>query len=165
MRRKDREMDQAFALGVLDRCDYMTLAMRDGQGDPYCIPVSAVRDGDVLYFHCAPEGEKVDCLRACPQVCLSAVGETRLMPEEFSTEYESAVVRGTAEEVTEEREKIHALRLICLRYAQSNMAGFDAAIARSLSRTGIWKITMEQVTGKRKKYGKNGQELKFGAEE
>ena len=160
MRRKDREMDEAFALSVLDRCAYMTLAMRDGRGDPYCIPVSAVREGDVLYFHCAPEGEKADCLRACPRVCLSAVGETRLVPENFSTEYESAVVRGTAEEVTEEREKIHALRLICLRYAPGNMAGFDAAVERSLSRTGIWKITMEQVTGKRKKYGRDGRKLK-----
>ena len=151
MRRRDREMDGAFACQVLDKCAYMVLAMTDREGNPYCIPVSGVREGMTLYFHCALEGEKADCMHRHPRVCVTGVGETVLVPEEFTIAFESAVARGTAEEVTVEAEKIHALRLLCLRYAASNMAEFDGAVQRSLGRTGIWKITMDSVTGKRKK--------------
>ena len=153
MRRKDREMDAAFACQVLDKCAYMVLAMTDGEGNPYCVPVSGVREGMALYFHCALEGEKADCMRRHPRVCIVGVGDTALAPEEFTTAFESAVARGTAEEVTAEGEKIHALRLLCLRYAASNMAAFDGAVRRSLGRTGVWKITLDSVTGKRKKTG------------
>lgn len=57
-----------------------------------------------------------------------------------------------------------ALRLLCLRYAAGHMAAFDKAVARSLSRTAVWKVSMESVTGKRKKYDARGRELKYGAE-
>ena len=165
MRRTDREMHREFALTVLDKCEYMVLSMTDGDGAPYCVPVNGVRDGEDIYFHCALRGEKIDCLRARPRVCLCAVGETRVVQEEFTTEYECALARGTAAEVTADEEKIHALRLICLHYAPDNMENFDSAVERSLRRTGIWKIHMDNITGKRKKYGKDGRELKFGETE
>ena len=83
-------------------------------------------------------------------MCISCVGRTKNVPEEFTTEFESAIIRGKAFEVTEKEEKIHALKLICLRYAESNMANFDSAIEQSLTRTGIWKIEIEDITGKAK---------------
>ena len=43
-------------------------------GTPYAVPVNMTRAGEWLYFHCAREGKKMDCLRACPQVCVTAVG-------------------------------------------------------------------------------------------
>ncbi len=148
MRRKDRERDVEFALAVTDKCEYAVMSMVDIEGKPYCVPLSIVRDGEKLYFHCALEGHKLDCLINNNNVCVSCVGHTKNVPEEFTTEYESAIIRGKAFEVTDREEKIHALRLICLRYAESNMAGFDAAIEKSLSRTGIWKIEIDGITGK-----------------
>ena len=53
-----------------------------------------------------------------------------------------------AEEVTEETEKIQALRLLCQRYAPENMAGFQAAVEKSLGRTAVWKIAVQTITGK-----------------
>lgn len=151
MRRKDKEMDAAFALEVLERCPFATLAMVMPDGTSYAIPISpALVDGAVV-FHCADEGTKTDCLRADPRVCLSAACDVVPVPERFTTEYASAVAFGRAEEVTDDQEKIRALRAICERYAASNMEGFDGAIERSLWRTAIWKITLEEVTGKRKK--------------
>ena len=67
MRRKDREMSKAFALSVADRCEYAVLSMTDMQHNPYCVPISIVRAGDVIYFHCAAKGEKLICLRAPPR--------------------------------------------------------------------------------------------------
>ena len=43
------------------------------------------------------------------------------------------------------------------------MDAFDDAIARSLERTAVVKITLtEPPTGKRKQYDKQGEELKYG---
>ncbi len=148
MRRKDRERDENFALAVADKCEYAVVSMVDTEGKPYCIPLSIVRDGKYIYFHCAKEGFKMDCLRSNNNVCISCVCNTKNVPEEFTTEFESAIIRGKAFEVTENEEKIHALKLICLRYAESNMAEFEGAIERSLSCTGIWKIEIEEITGK-----------------
>ena len=42
------------------------------------------------------------------------------------------------------------------------MSQFDGAINASLDRTAIFKISIDEITGKRKKYDKNGEEMKFG---
>lgn len=153
MRRKDRERDEAFARDVLDRCEHATLAMVDEEGAPYCVPVSPVMVDGALCFHSARHGRKADVMRANPQVCVSAVCDTRLVPEDFTTEFASAVAFGRASEVTDDAEKVRVLRALCERYAASNMAGFDDAIERSLSRTAIWKVSIDSITGKQKAHG------------
>ena len=106
--------------------------MTDPEGLPYCLPVTIVRDEDTVYFHCARDGFKVQCLRANPQVCLACVCDTHIIAEKFTTEFASAILRGTASEVTDDAEKIHALRLLCQRHTPAGMDGFDAAVAGSL---------------------------------
>lgn len=162
MRRIDREMPAEFAYDIADRCEYAVLSMTDPDGLPYGIPVTIVRDKNAVYFHSAREGFKVQCLRAHPQVSLACVCDTHIIEEKFTTEFASAILRGTACEVTDAEEKIFALRLLCQRHAPAGMAGFDDAIAKSLSRTAIWKIEISEITGKRKKYDSHGEEMKFG---
>lgn len=157
MRRKDREMNREFALTVLDKCDYAVLSMADAETGPYCLPVTIVRSGDALYFHCAPEGRKADLLRRSGRICLAAVGDAHIPPNEFTTEYESAVVFGACAEVTDEAEKVEALRLLCQRHVPAHMDAFEREAARSLHRTGVWRIDMETVTGKRKKCDSSGK--------
>ena len=72
----------------------------------------------------------------------------------YPTAFESAVIFGRAGEVTDDKEKIHALRLLCERHTPTNMANFDEAIQRSLSVTAIWKIEILSLTGKQKKLKK-----------
>lgn len=151
MRRKDRQMPEEFAWEVVDKCEYAFLAMTAEDGSPYGLPVTIARGGRVIYFHSALEGRKVECLRRSPRVCISCVGDTQVPPGKFTTLFESAVVFGRAEEVTEDDEKIHALQLLCQRHTPDNMENFPRAIAKSLSRTGIWRITVEEITGKAKR--------------
>lgn len=151
MRRKDRQMPEEFAWQVVDKCEYAFLAMTAEDGSPYGLPVTIVRDGDAVYFHSAMEGRKVRCLRQHPSVCLTCVGDTQVQQDRFTTLYESAVAFGTACEVTEDAEKIKALRLLYQRHTPENMAGFDAAVQASLKRTAIWRITVEEITGKAKR--------------
>ena len=151
MRRKDRQMPEEFAWEVVDKCEYAFLAMTAEDGTPYGLPVTIVRKDKQVYFHSAMEGRKVRCLRANPRVCLTCVGDTEIQQDRFTTLYESAVAFGTVCEVTEDAEKVEALRLLCQRHTPENMAGFDGAIQASLKRTAIWKITVEEISGKAKR--------------
>lgn len=166
MRRKDREMPEEFALEVADKCEWAVMSMITPEGAPYSVPLSIARKGKWIYFHCARQGLKTDCLRENCQVCIVCVGDTnRGAADEFTTEYESAIIQGCAWEVTNDAEKVEALRLICERHTPQLMSQFDVAVAESLPVTAIWKVSVDRITGKRKKYGRDGKELKFGKRE
>ena len=114
MRLKDLERDEAFAWEVLKKAPYATLAMTGADGAPYCVPINHVADETyrVLYFHCAGAGEKWEVLKTNPQVCLTAVSRMSIVPNEFDTAYDSAVVRGQAQVVTDDGERTKALLLL-----------------------------------------------------
>jgi len=148
MRRKDRERGASFALEVLQDCEYATLATVNPDGTPYCIPISPVLLGDTIYFHCATEGQKLANISQNSTVCLTCVRHTKLLPEKFTTEYESAVASGECEIVSDEREKTMALRIIAEKYAKSNMEQVEAKIAETLHRTCVCKIEIARISGK-----------------
>lgn len=156
MRKAARQKDEQWALEVFDRAPYVTVSMTRPNGTPYGVPLNiARRDERTLYFHCADEGEKIDCIRHNPIVSLSAV--SRCTPKyeaekaNFTEYYNSAIVLGRAEIVTDRAEKIEALRLICERFLPAYMEHFDTAISRSLDRTTIVRITLtEPPVGKSK---------------
>lgn len=147
MRKQSRQLDAATALEIFDNAAYVTVSMTRPDGTPYGLPLSLVRIGDNrFYFHCALEGEKLDCIRANPVVSLSAVTKCRptMYPDgsAFTLEYRSAIALGRAEIVSDEAEKISALQAICLRFLPEHMDAFDAAVARSLPITTIVRITL-----------------------
>ncbi|MDR2160264.1 MAG: pyridoxamine 5'-phosphate oxidase family protein [Treponema sp.] len=150
MRRKDRERDRNFAEMVVDKCLYAVLATVNGDGSPYCVPLSIVREGEWIYFHCAREGHKIDNLKNRNRVCLACVGEAYEPPDHFTVVYESAVVFGAAEEVQQDEEKLRALRLLCQRHTPANMAAFDAGISREFGAAGVWKIHIDEISGKQR---------------
>ena len=171
MRKASRAMDATFALEVLDKAPYVTVCFTRPDGSPYGVPLSLARTDDrTFYFHCALEGDKLDCIAANPTVALSAV--TRCTPTigpkdgSFTLQYKSAMAVGKAEVVRDRSEKIEALRVICQRFLPQHMDAFDNAIERSLERTAVVKITLTAPpTGKRKQYDKQGLEMKWGRTE
>ena len=156
MRKASRQKDAAWALEVFDKAPYVTVSMTRHDGTPYGLPLSLVRrDEKTFYFHCAAEGEKIDCIRKNPIVSLSAVSKCTPKYEEeknnFTEYFHSAIAIGKAEFVEDRDEKILALRLLCERFLPKYMDHFDEAIARSLDRTTIVRITLtEPPVGKSK---------------
>ena len=161
-------MPAEWALEVLKRAPFITVSFTRADGTAYGLPMSmACTDDRTWYFHCALEGEKLDAIRAHPEVCLSAV--TKCQPTvgpkdgSFTLQYQSAVAFGRAELVTSDEEKILGLRAISQRFLPQHMDAFDASIARSLNRTAVVRITLTAPpTGKRKQYDRQGEEMKFG---
>ena len=153
MRRNDRAQDRDFALSLIDRCTHGVLAVSTGESVPYCLPLSLVRVGDDLYFHCAREGRKIDLLRRFPQVCVTFVGDDQpafVPPAMYTTYFQSVIVTGTASEVTGTQEKTAALRALCQKITPDHMEGFETAIEKSLAVTAVWKVRMEEISGKAK---------------
>lgn len=147
MRKAERRQSAEWALEVFDRAPFVTVSMTRPDGTPYGVPVNMVRrDAETFYFHCAGEGEKLDCIKANPTVSLSAVSKCTPKFEEekqnFTEHYNSAIAIGKAEIVEDADEKIEMLRLLCERFLPKYMDHFDAAIARSLGRTTVVRITL-----------------------
>lgn len=167
MRKKSREMSSEWALEIMHKAPYITVGFVREDGRAYNVPLSlASTDNEKWYFHCALEGDKLDAIRHNPNVCLSAV--TRCQPTvgpkdgSFTVQYKSAIAFGKAEIVTDDKEKIYALRIICERFLPQHMDAFDASIERSLARTAVVRISItEKPTGKRKEYDANGEEMKW----
>lgn len=161
-------MDSQWALEVMHKAPYITVSFVDAEDKAYGLPLSLASDNDAdWYFHGALEGKKLEAIKAHPEVCLSAV--SRCTPtvgpkdRSFTLQYKSAVAFGRAEIVTNDAEKVHALRLICQRFLPQHMEAFEESIARSLSHTTVVRITLtEPPSGKRKQYDRKGEEMKYG---
>ena len=184
MRRKDRQMDKEFALKVKDKASFAVVSMVDENNEPPGLPLSIVRDGDNLYFHSAKDGRKVRIFDKNPKVSIAFVSYTNipelyskedldeiardeskaglLISSVFTTEFESAIVKGTVVLVEDEEERIKVLDLVCQKYTPSKMDYFNMAIKSGLKRTNVYKIEIEEITSKRKRYDKDGQEMKWG---
>ncbi|MDE5886003.1 MAG: pyridoxamine 5'-phosphate oxidase family protein [Muribaculaceae bacterium] len=156
MRKSNRQKDTSWALEVFDKSPYVTVSMMRKDGTPYGLPLSLVRKNEnTFYFHCAFEGEKIDCLTENPIVSLSAVCKCspkfEIENKNFTEYYNSAIAIGKAEQVTAKEEKMEALRLLCLRFLPGCMEYFEEAINRSLERTAVYRITLlEPPVGKSK---------------
>lgn len=150
MRRKDRQTSEEAARRLLAEGEYGVLSLLTPEGTPYGVPLTyAVEAGSplVLYMHCAREGRKLDCLRACPRAHFVVVGATRVVPQEFTIEYESVMLEGSLDEVTDAAEKRRGLLALAQKYA----AGFDGAAYADAAgnATRVLRLNVEGLSGKR----------------
>ena len=148
MRRKERRLTTEEAWAVVEASDYGVLSMIGEENRPYCVPVNLARKGECLYFHCAKVGQKTDFLRQNGGVCVSFVSRADLDGENLTTKYVSAAIFGTAEEVTEDTEKIEALTLIARRFAPGYEEAAKKEIETLLSVTAVWRVTADFITAK-----------------
>ena len=146
MRRKDRATTAEKAWEILENADYMTLSMMGAEGVPYGVTLSFARVENVVYFHCANEGYKLDSLRKHPAVCVNAVWQQRTKAEEFTVAFESAVAFGIACEVTEQAEREKGLLAICKKYAPENPGA--AAYVAQYPQVSVWRIDVSEISGK-----------------
>jgi nitroimidazol reductase NimA-like FMN-containing flavoprotein (pyridoxamine 5'-phosphate oxidase superfamily) len=149
MRRKDRAIGEREALELLGRGRYGVLATVGEEGEPYAVPLSYVFREGKLYFHCAPTGRKIDNLRYRSRVGFTVVGKVEpVFENNFSTNYESAMVSGTASEVADEKEKYAALYALAEKYLPEHLDKADAYIKRAFPDVAVYAIEIERTSGK-----------------
>ena len=109
MRKQNREcLDPAFFDEVFSTAEDLCLAMHDGDF-PYVIPLNFVRQGNIIYIHCALEGHKLDCISRNPNVAFTLAADVRIHQEKSTTYYKSVCGTGRAVLVVDPAEKGRAL--------------------------------------------------------
>ena len=149
VRRRDRLLPEADARALLASGEYATLSMAAENGGAYGVPVNYAWDGnDSVYIHCAREGRKLKCVARDPKVSLCVVGKTRVLPEKFSTEYESVILFCRAEIVADEAEKMRALEMLLEKYSPAFKGAGMKYAASSLARAEIARLEILSASGK-----------------
>ena len=155
VRRQDRLLDDAGQQRLLDTGEYGFLAMNTAGGG-YGIPINFVREktdagADRIYFHCAPEGRKLDALAADNRASFCVVGATQVVPDKFTTAYESVIVFGKVVATLSDDERRAALRLLVKKYCPAFIAKGEKYMEASFDRTHILRLDIEHRTGKTKR--------------
>lgn len=149
MRRSDREItDPAILNELIARAQVCRVAMSVAN-QPYIVPVSyGMLDGR-LYFHSAPEGQKIDMLESNSNVCfemedVSSVTKKGNQPCNWSVRYASVIGFGQASFVSDPIEKRAALNAIVEHYGGAAYPYSEDAVAALC----IVRIDIESMTGK-----------------
>ena len=153
LRRRDREvLQRERILDILSRCNCCRLAFSTEDG-PYIVPLSfgfeAAGDDLILYFHSAPEGRKLDCIRAGGPVGFELDTGYALHPADnacgYSAAFQSVIGAGHVDFLMDSAEKEHALNQIMRHY--SGRADWDYP-QPMLDRVTIFRLTVTQLCAK-----------------
>ena len=148
IRRKDKEMGKDEAIQLLAKCEYGVLSTVGGDGQPYGVPLNYAYKDNCIYFHCALIGHKIDNIVNNPNVSFCAVGDTKVLPAEFATEYVSAVVFGVASEV-QGAERYNALVWLLEKYSPEFIEEGKKYIEKHDKATKVIKIEIQHISGKK----------------
>ena len=148
MRRKDKEIGTDEAISLLTKCEYGVLSTAGNDGQPYGVPLNYAYKDNCIYFHCALAGHKIDNIESNPKVSFCAVGDTKILPSEFSTEYVSAVAFGVASEV-QGSERYNALVLLLEKFSPEFIEEGKKYIEKLDKVTKVIKIEIQHISGKK----------------
>lgn len=116
---------------------------------PYVVPLSFGYDGSSIFFHCAPEGLKLDILGHNSRVCCLFESDARFeakgdSPCAWGFVYATVIVHGLASRITDPDQKLAALQIITDHYA----ANAPQVPADRASGVDVWQIRPLAMTGK-----------------
>lgn len=147
MRRKDKAMTQDDAMSLLQIAEYGVLSTADG-GVPYGVPMNFVLVGGELFFHSAAEGRKIDNIKKNPKASFCAVPAYAKYAEKLSYAYRCVIAEGSLREVTRPDEVRSALAALTRKYTSLSEAAIAKAVNADISRTRIFALSLEAVSGK-----------------
>lgn len=157
VRRQERLLAEPEAIELLRSGEYGVLSMIENLNDNlsgYGIPLNYVWNGDnSIYFHCAPEGHKLECLQANSKASFCVVGKTNVISHKFTTAYESIIVRGELHCNLSPEERMQALLLILDKYSPNDKEIGVKYAEKSFHRTEILRLDITEMSGKTKRVG------------
>ncbi|WP_195431007.1 pyridoxamine 5'-phosphate oxidase family protein [Clostridium sp. D46t1_190503_E9] len=147
IRRKDRKIETSEAIDILKKCEYGILSTVDENGYPYGVPLSYVYANNAIYFHSAVEGHKLENIKNNDKVSFCVVGQTDLLPDKFSTKYESVIIFGRAKEVFQD-EKNEAFLELINKYSKDYIEKGKGYIKNASAKTKVIKLSIDYISGK-----------------
>lgn len=123
------------------------LSLVDIDGAPYGVPVSYAYDGKGhIYLHSAVSGHKIDCINSDSRCSFCVIEMDRIVPEEFTTYFRSAIVTGEIRILSNPQEIHNGLVLLCEKYSPG--IDYTDEIAKCINRVNVIRIDIVQMTGK-----------------
>lgn len=150
MRRKEKQLPLAESKEILKKGEYGVLSTISSNGYPYGTPLNYIYLDKYIYFHSAEDGQKIQNINNISKVSFSVVGNVKLIPEKFSTKYESVVVFGEAKEVKGE-EKVNALLALINKYSSDYLDAGQKYVLKGNDKTKVIRIDIQHMTGKASK--------------
>jgi len=154
IRRQNRILEDENRIEeLLQNSEYGFLSVGvEENGYGYGIPLSYVYDKETnsLYFHCAPDGQKLDVMKTNNKVSFCVVGITKPIGNQFTTLYESVLTYGSADLNLSDEEKRKALKLLVQKYSAGYEELGDKYMEKSWARTFAFKVEIEHITAKAK---------------
>ena len=148
MRRKDRELAVDKAENILQKGIYGVLSTIGENGFPYGVPMNYAYDAGTIFFHCAKQvGKKLDNLRFDSRVSFTVVGATEILPDKFSTNYESVIVDGRVEFLAGSA-KAAALYALVKKYSPEYITDGKEYIQKAAEAVDVGCIRIERIAGK-----------------
>lgn len=152
MRRTDRQVTDDYQITeIMSRCQVVRLAFNTDTV-PYILPLNfgMEPDGMILYIHGAMVGTKYELMARDNRVafemdCLHGLVLDE-QDHECSADYESVIGWGILEELTEDREKRHALGRLMAQYHAEGFHFNDGP----LPRTRVLRLRVQERTAKRR---------------
>ncbi|HNR42822.1 MAG TPA: pyridoxamine 5'-phosphate oxidase family protein [Bacteroidales bacterium] len=154
MRRKDREIsDIAEIEEVIRKSDVCRIAIAN-EDLPYIVTMSfgyCSGDRKRIYFHCAPEGKKLDMLDRNNFVCFEFDTDHILLkgPDacDYGMAFSSVVGWGRISRVSDNDERKEGMLAIMEHYSGKRDFSFRP---EALAKTLILRLDITQMTGKRR---------------
>ncbi len=152
MRKKEREITDPTELEqIIKRARVCRLGLVDGS-EPYVVPVCFGYEDNAFYFHCAPEGRKLEIIRSNNQVCVEIDTDVDITTAEkpcgWSTRYRSVIGVGRAHILEDEADKIRGLTVLMRQFGEKG----STLEFKTADRAVVVRIDIEDITGKKLGY-------------
>ena len=154
MRRHDKEItDINEKIGIIEKCKVCRIGLSENNM-PYVIPLNYgyhfENDALTLFFHCAPEGKKMDIIGNNNDACFEIDCDTKLIEAEAACNYgyafKSIIGFGKIIILKNTDEKIDGLNKI-MHHQTGKKTVFDFPHDQ-LHKVCVFKMVIEQFTGK-----------------
>ena len=153
MRRDEKKIANRSEIdNIIDKSDVCRIAFAN-DNIPYVIPVSFGYDGKSIFVHTAKTGRKIEFIEKNNFVCFEfdidvKTIEDKTIPCKWTAAYKSVIGYGKMIELTEYEEQENAINQIMLHYSSKNW-DFDERMLNSVK---LWKIEIDEISGKQSGY-------------
>ena len=152
MRRNKQQLSQQECFDILSGCTSGVLAVSGDENYPYAVPLSYVFSNGKIYFHCAKQGYKLDCIRKNSKVSFCVIAQDNVIQSEFRTDYKSVIIFGQAKILQDEKEIFNAIKILAKKYSPDIPESKHLAeIERFKNAFCIVEISADRITGKKAK--------------
>lgn len=147
MRRIKQQLAEEDAVFILENSTAGVLALSGDDGYPYTVPLSYVYSDNLLIFHSAREGHKIDAIQNCSKASFCVIAKDEIIPDEYTTYFRSVVAFGQIRILAREEAR-EAAKLLGAKYRPGFADDLAATVERNLDKMCVFVLEIEHMTGK-----------------